>query len=340
MTKKSLQGILVTTALILGISVWAIAGSLTPPTGPVTSTMKTLVEVEPRIAINSTNTPGDAASVYKITQSGSYYLTENLLGAGGKVGIAIQSGNVSIDLKGFNLSGNGGTNGIQAFSGFNFIIRNGTVSNWTGAGINLQATYSGSVESISASNNVGGGIITGENYVVKDCTAISNTSDGIKVGSACTLTSCTARGNAGRGYFANSGNTLIGCAALYNTDDGYFLGTGSLIRDCTATANRGDGIQINGTTAVLNNNCTGNGEAVGDGAGIYATNFGANRIEGNNVTANDRGLDIDSVGNLIIGNSASSNTTNYDIGGGNTVGPTVNSGNIATSTNPHANYDY
>ena len=51
-------------------------GPLAPP-GAAAPTTKTLDQVEPRIAINSTNTPGDADSLYKITQPGSSYLTGN-----------------------------------------------------------------------------------------------------------------------------------------------------------------------------------------------------------------------------------------------------------------------
>ena len=47
-------------------------GPLTPPGAPA-PTMKSLDQVEPRIAVNSTNTPGGADSLYKITQPGSYY---------------------------------------------------------------------------------------------------------------------------------------------------------------------------------------------------------------------------------------------------------------------------
>jgi hypothetical protein len=39
--------------------------------------MKTLDEVEPRIPIGPDTTPGDSDSTYKITEPGSYYLTDN-----------------------------------------------------------------------------------------------------------------------------------------------------------------------------------------------------------------------------------------------------------------------
>src|SRR6187397_293339 len=81
------------------------AGPMDPPAGPVTSTYKTLTEVEPRTAINAVNTPGDAQNVFRITQPGSYYLTGNVIAAGGKHGITVTVSNVTIDLNGFALDG-------------------------------------------------------------------------------------------------------------------------------------------------------------------------------------------------------------------------------------------
>ena len=78
----------------------------------------------------------------------------------------------------------------------------------------------------------------------------------------------------------------------------------------------------------------------GDGAGIHVIGNG-NRVEGNSVNRNDRGIEVDVSGNLVVRNSASSNTDAYgSIVSGNTVGPIVNSGNIASSSNPHANYEF
>ena len=63
--------------------------------------MKTLDQVEPRIPINATNTPGDADSVYVITKPRLYYLTGNLQGVRTKHGIKISVGGVTLDIMGF-----------------------------------------------------------------------------------------------------------------------------------------------------------------------------------------------------------------------------------------------
>lgn len=88
----------------------------------------------------------------------------------------------------------------------------------------------------------------------------------------------------------------------------------------------------------------------GSRAGIYAFGEG-NRIEGNNVANNDRGIDVDGDDTLVIRNSADANTTNYDIEAGNHYGAIVDltgsgtasvSGNSATNTvfsiDPWANF--
>lgn len=86
-----------------------LAGPLDPPPGPITSTGKVLADIEPRTAINASNTPGDSTCVFKITRPGSYCFTGNILGAAGKSGILIalgpSGGHVSIDMRGFTLQG-------------------------------------------------------------------------------------------------------------------------------------------------------------------------------------------------------------------------------------------
>ena len=79
-------------------------GSLTPPGAPA-PTMKSLDQVEARTIVNAANTPGDANNLFIITNSGSYYLTTNLVGVSGKSGISITANDVTLDLNGFALLG-------------------------------------------------------------------------------------------------------------------------------------------------------------------------------------------------------------------------------------------
>ena len=120
----------------------SMAGPLSPPAGPVTPTHKTLTEVEPRVAINAANTPGDADSIFRISQPGSYYLTGNLTGQAGKHGIEIATSGVTIDLAGFEVRGIGGAlDGIAAtINGSELCIRNGTIRFWPADGIDLQTS--------------------------------------------------------------------------------------------------------------------------------------------------------------------------------------------------------
>ena len=82
----------------------------------------------------------------------------------------------------------------------------------------------------------------------------------------------------------------------------------------------------------------------GDGAGIHIQLLGGGHalIADNNVTDNDRGIDVASIGNLIIQNSASGNGTNYVIAASNTVGQIIDhsaEGGVVSDPNPWANFE-
>lgn len=129
----------VTVAALIAFAGFVVAGPLNPPAGPVTSTMKTMTEVEPRISINATNTPGDADSVFRISQPGSYYLTGNVNGIAGKRTIELATNGVTIDLNGYSLIGVTGS--LEAIGNDRAIadvsIVNGTITRFPDRGINL-----------------------------------------------------------------------------------------------------------------------------------------------------------------------------------------------------------
>ncbi|MDP1661323.1 MAG: hypothetical protein Q8L55_05350, partial [Phycisphaerales bacterium] len=156
----------------------ALAGPLDPPAGPVAPTAKPLAEVEPRTAINATNTPGDADSLFKITQPGSYYLTGNITGVVGKHGIEIVASGVTLDLNGFDLVG---VAAMGAFDGVsvtlssqrNIAVVNGSVRNWGDEGVDLGSSFTlnGRVEGVHANGNAGTGISAGPASTVTNCSA-------------------------------------------------------------------------------------------------------------------------------------------------------------------------
>ena len=392
------NSIITAAALTLVAAGLLLAGPLNPPAGPVTSTYKTLTEVEPRIAINATNTPGDAdatPSTFKITSPGSYYLTSNLVVGIGRNGIEITGSGVTIDLNGFQISGFGSLSAIMTSSTAieRIAIRNGQIV-LCGSGIILSGIPGVAVENvnvegclsgdgIAVGNNsrvsnciaksnqgtgiavgsgsiVGGcvasingiGIAAGAGSTVTACTAFGNTGNGISTGDGSTVTGCTARSNTGNGIAAGLGSTVAGCTARLNNGNGIVAGNGSTVAGCTAASNTGNGIQVDGDCRVTDNTCESNGFGTGTGAGIYATG-GDNRIEGNNCVDADRGIDVDGNGNIIIKNTCSGNTLNWDIATDNYYGPIINRTGVATAavngsaaastlatTDPHANFTY
>ncbi|MFT3683604.1 MAG: right-handed parallel beta-helix repeat-containing protein [Phycisphaerales bacterium] len=336
----------------------ALVGPINPPAGPVTSTAKPLTEVEPRIAINATNTPGDADSVYRITQPGSYYLTGNIAGVAGKSGIEIAVGRVTIDLKGFHMQGVAGSLAGITSGQSDIRISNGLVTNWGVEGINLTSgsVSPNTVENVNVAANAGSGIrIPGG--TVRNCILSGNGVHGIF--GATVVQGCTAHNNTGIGIQANSGAVVQGCLARDNDDDGIEASNGSTVTDCTARNNGGYGIiafgssvvsrcsstfntvgGINGqqATTILDCNASDNdgygiivqGQCYvrgntchgNGGAGIYVSSVTGTQVEGNNMTNNARGLQVTGTNCVVIRNTASGNTVwNWDIDANNVVGP-------------------
>ncbi|OAI42565.1 hypothetical protein AYO41_03980 [Verrucomicrobia bacterium SCGC AG-212-E04] len=366
--------------------------------------MKTLVEVEPRMAVNATNTPGDNTSVFRIILPGSYMLTANLNGAAGKSGIVIAASGVTLDLMGFELAGvpSGGAGIFVSGGRTNIAIRNGTLRNWTGDGVSASSSGNSQYQDLRLSTNGGMGLNGGANSTVVNCSARSNTSIGISTGDSSTVSNCTVQFNGGHGIVTGLGCTVSGCTAVANSFDGINAGTANTIIGCSSYANlirgislgdtctvsnctvrsnsadgivtsndctitgctvrRNDGSGIVGSTGttisdcqvgfngahgisiatdclVHHNNCRQNGR-LGLAAGIRMGPNGQNRIEDNNVTGNNFGIDCGGVGNIIIRNTASANGEDYSIPPNNTVGPIIGIGDPITSTNPWANFSY
>ncbi len=321
---------------VLGSVAMLTAGPLDPPAGPVAPTYKTLSEVEPRIAIGTATTPGDTDSVYKITIPGSYYLTGNVVGAAGKMGIEILTSGVTIDLMGFRLQGAvGSLDGIATSGGIRgqIVVRNGTVSAWGGAGIDLTASGVGSdctvenvhaitnqgigivvcnrsiVRSCVARGNVGGGIASTAEAVVDGCVAALNTTSGIAVGASSVVRGCSARENGGAGISVASAGVVSECASFDNGGTGIAMTSGASVRACTSYSNGGSGIST--TSGGFVESCT---VSLNDVHGIL---LGSDSIARGNLCDSNGAATTDSGGIFTAGSNSrieANNCTDNDYG--------------------------
>lgn len=335
MNRAALACTAVTALSLLGLAAVVTAGPLNPPAGPIAPTNKTLTEVEPRIAINSTNTPGDTNSRFRITAPGSYYLTGNITGVSGDHGIEIAASNVTIDLMGFALTGiflaaDGiTTDGVRD----NITIRNGTITGWGSDGINLTTGGIGTgarIEGVTASGNGANGIRVGNRAILRSCMALENGGDGFNINSNAVMTECIASLNAARGFVVSSGSTLTACTASNNTTDGFsivgnaaamhctaignegrgfFVGIAGVVSQCIANGNGSHGIELTTRSVASNNTVHSNTNAGVTAAGIFTTGD-SNKVQFNHCAANDIGVEVTGGTDTIVADNTAGDCTN------------------------------
>jgi len=352
----------------------AVAGPIDPPSGPITSTLKPLGEIEPRVAVNALNTPGDAAALFVIDEPGSYYLTGNIVGEAGKHGVHIATGGVTLDLMGFDLAGVPGS--LCGVIGDNnatdsVAVVNGSVRGWGDSGIDLNLTHNIRIADIRASHNGGPGIYAGTNAVVTECNAFRNAGNGIQLVRNGSVMNCFSRENGAAGIVTLQGCVVWGCGAFQNAGDGIAVNLASIVSncssrqsggfgittedsctvsDCTVLFNSLDGIRVPNRCTVRDNQCDRNGHLPDDNAAAIHVVGSNNRLEANQCTGSDRGIEVDGVGNFIARNTCSLNATNWKVVAGNKclVVLGVNAGAIVGdaggvspgSTDPNANFTY
>lgn len=255
----------------------AIAGPLDPPAGPVGSTHKTLTEVEPRTAINATNTPGTSTAIYVISQPGSYYLMSDVVGQSGKHGIRVTANNVTIDLNGFTVRGvSGAVIGITDTQNENARIQNLTVRNGIIRGFQTQIfaencdmgrfenlelaggnpclSFAGAVavdRCVAKSTFSGSGI--GFELLSPASSIMNCVSDGFPTGYYLTggqIQGSVARGGQ-TGFSLDQGANAINCHAVGTSQHGFMLGLRSAARDCHVSSNSSYAFNIIGANAAV-----------------------------------------------------------------------------------------
>jgi parallel beta-helix repeat protein len=331
------SGIALALVVCFSLSTAASGGSLMPPGAPG-ATMKPLSDIEPRVAIRATSIP------LTIDSPGSYYFAESIRsGTLNTPGITITTHSVSVDLNGFVLTGPGklegsSGHGIVIISDdyvFNISVVNGTVSEWRESGVKLNSARNSVVREVRAKDNGARGIELGDGGVVSACVARENGTEGI-FGSGGAIVECTAMSNGGDGIECGGAGLISRCVSGINTGYGIHAGSRTNVVDCQVSQNTLDGIYAEGQCLVTGNDC-----CVNTLSGIRVASQGT-RVEGNNLVQNTgRGIKVDSVGNVIIRNSARGNSTEYDIVAGNFTGTIVTSeAELNSATNSNVNIDY
>ena len=316
--------------LTLVAAIPASAGSLAPPAGPVAPTMKDLVEVEPRVAINAANTPGDAGNTFIISQPGSYYLAGNVLGEVSKNGILVTSPNVMIDLNGFAMIGV--VDSLDAVTASPVTtpmisVRNGQIREWDEGGITLPGEHSlvsgivlhdirfsgvtlgprGIVSGCVIDTVGSNGISAGINSLVSDCTIATVAAfDGIFAGNGSSVTNCSVTGAGRHGISTGEDVSVEGCFVESSDENGINASVGSRIAACRVVSNMQIGILALDNSRVEDNVVVGNGLE-----GIAINSFTV--VRGNHVNSNgfipggSPGISVHTTGNTIQSNTVSSN---------------------------------
>ncbi len=348
----------------------ALAGPLDPPPGPITSTLKPLTEVEPRLAINSYYTPGDFDSLFKITQPGSYYLTADVAGVVNKHGIEVAlvaPGAVTIDLNGFSVKGVATSlSGIVDSTGYVVLhVRNGTVNGWPGIGVDGAQT----VDRLVVAGNGALGIYAQAAATVTNCIVSANGANGgygVDAGPGSIIADCIVQFNGGTsgggGIAAGDNSQVRRCTVTSNAAAlsaamgfGIYVGYDCDVADCRVDNNgsgastSSSGINAGEGTSVTGCRLYGNfgggirsggegiisGNAVGysNGIGIIIAGNRA-RVEANHLFSNSSGgVRVEGTGCTVVRNSVKG-TSPYSIPGGNDAGPV---GTAATATSPWSN---
>jgi hypothetical protein len=191
-----------------------------------------------------------------ISQPGSYRLTQNLVHVASKQSpdcLRIGANDVTIDLGGFSLIGDGfeGGAGIiaQFFSGMsNIEIRNGTIRSF-GSGISLIGVKRARVHNVRVLDNKLSGIAVGSAAIVSASTAVGNGGSGIATGvggkGGSLVTGNVVSENGGHGISVDRFSTVRENIANANGFEGLNIECPSLVAENTALDNKSPFLQKN-----------------------------------------------------------------------------------------------
>lgn len=198
-----------------------------------------------------------------ISAAGSYVLTSNILNpTDDSNGILIQADHVTLDLSGFEISGNATAPYGVRMEG-NFVeIRDGVVRGFGFAGIASPFSTTGQSSSVirvrvSGIGGIGGGgigIFLEKQAMILDCIVVENAGSAIQVGNHSTV-----RGNL---VVGNEGNGISGGTSMVVTDNvvrdagtfGISVAAASVVSGNTVSFGTGFGIHVEGRGSVISGN--------------------------------------------------------------------------------------
>jgi len=285
--------------------------------------MKTLDQLEPRTPISSLP--------FVITNSGSYYVTTNLIGVSGQSGIIVSNDNVTLDLRGFALVSAGGFgSGIYVPNlQYNISVRNGIMQGWGDYGIRANNAFNCQYEDLKAKGN-GRGFVLGTHCVIRGCMARDNFYEGFLLENDTTVLGCSAQSNGADGFNAGANSQILNSYAGYNSGSGFGVPDACTVKDCVSAQNGNAGIQADSGCRLVGNTCNYNA------IGIDATG-GANRVDSNLAVSNSvAGIQVAGTNcNVIVRNQAMGNAAGYVdyLGlGGNVYGSLIACGSTTELT--------
>jgi hypothetical protein len=209
--------------------------------------------IDGQVLINQSTVMAAGGFPYKITQTGSYKLSGNLVAPASVSGIFITADDVTLDLNGFTIKGGGGVisfhSGVDSPNSNNTTVKNGSVTGFSGNGITLNT---GSVVDVHADGNGNAGIFL-QGGVITRCTANFNPNAGFSV-SRVTLSDSTASQN-DVGISATQ-STLIQNVVTGNTTLGIVDVLGHVFVLFGSNVIVGNGTDVSGGTSQHNNVCT------------------------------------------------------------------------------------
>lgn len=213
-------------------------GSLTPPGVPA-PTMKSLDQIEPRVPISSTTTPGDADSFFRITAPGSYYAVGSATASSGRTYLEIAANHVTVDLMGFRWAGAAGSfDGIQVLPGYsNVRIVNGTLVNFGRDGIAAPTADGVHIRDVTVSGVSNIAVRVGPGGLITDCLVVSPGQVGVELGAGAMAERCSVRaGAAVAAFVGKEASRFSHCSASTIANDGFFVESGVTVDQCTVAA--------------------------------------------------------------------------------------------------------